>query len=54
MNMLPNTDQTILRSLPFISPIPDYSICFLIKIKGICENAFENNHQDISRLRIKE
>lgn len=54
MNMLQSTDQTILRSLPFISPIPDSSICFLIKIQGICENAFGNNHQDISCPCIKE
>lgn len=43
MNVLPSIDQMIFTSLSFISPMPDYSICFLIKIQGLCENAFENN-----------
>lgn len=46
MNALPSIDQKILTSSPFIFSMPDYSICFLIKIQGLCENAFENNHQD--------
>lgn len=46
MNALPSIDQKILASSPFISSVPDYSICFLIKIQGICENVFENNPQD--------
>lgn len=48
MNVLPSIDQKILISSPFISSVPDYSICFLIKIQGICENVFENNPQDIT------
>lgn len=46
MNALPSIDQKILTSSPSIFSMPDYSICFLIKIQGLCENAFENNHQD--------
>lgn len=46
MNALPSIDQKILTSSPFISSVPDYSICFLIKIQGLCENVFGNNSQD--------
>lgn len=46
MNALPSIDQKILTSSPFISSVPEYSICFLIKSQGLCENVFENNPQD--------
>lgn len=45
MNTLPSIDQKILTSSPFIFSVPDYSICFLIKIQGLCEKVFENNPQ---------
>lgn len=50
MNALPAIDQKILKSSPFFSSMTDYSICFLIKIQGLCENAFENNYHDTATL----
>lgn len=46
MNVVPSIDQKSLTSSPFISSVPDYSICFLIKIQGLYGNVFENNPQD--------
>lgn len=50
MNALLSIDEKILTSSPFISSMTDYSICFLIKIRGLCENAFENNYHDTTTL----
>jgi len=48
MNALASIDQKTLTSPLFISPISDYSICFLIKIQGLCDNVFENSDQTMT------